>query len=407
MVVSVTTEKKATLTERLIKSLTYSGDKTKNEWDVWWDNELLGFGVRIYPTGTKSFVIFYRHNRRMRLKTIGKCGVITLVQARERARRDLTGLLDNVDPLGARDLMRESGTFAEFAEMFVERYTKPHTPASVRSVQSRLKKYLIPHFGKRPLISITHDDVARLHVEVGAVQQPTANRLVKLLSVMFREAKKWGVLPRSFENPAREIAFFPEYGRDRYVTPDELPRLIEVIEQEDIYIRSAFWLYLLTGLRKSELRTAKWEQIDFHNKQLVLPKTKNGKPHYLPLTNEAIAVLAGIPPLEGNPYIFAGQKEGQPLYDLKRPWERIRERSGLTDIRIHDLRHTIASWLVQGGNSLYLVGKILNHKDLRTTERYARFAQDNLRDALEATGKKITGIAGKTPAAEVVPLRKR
>ena len=79
MVVSVTTEKKATLTERLIKSLTYSGDKTKNEWDVWWDNELLGFGVRIYPTGTKSFVIFYRHNRRMRLKTIGKCGVITLV----------------------------------------------------------------------------------------------------------------------------------------------------------------------------------------------------------------------------------------------------------------------------------------------------------------------------------------
>ncbi len=400
------TEKKAKLTETLIKSLSYSGDKAKKERDVWWDTELSGFGVRIYPTGKKSFIIMYWHNRRKRLKTIGQHGKLTLIQARERAQRDLVGLLDDIDPLAARDLKRESGTFAEFADSFVERYLKPHNPGSWDSSYSRIHKYLIPRFGKRLMISITHDDVAQLHLDIGKTQQPTANRLVKLLSVMFREAKKWGVVPKTFENPAREISFYKEEGRDRYVTPEELPKLIAAIEQEEIHVSSAFWLYLLTGLRKSELRTAKWEQIDFNTKQIVLPKTKNGKPHYLPLTTEAMAVLENIPRLEGNPHIFPGQKEGQPLYDLKKPWERIRARSGLTDIRIHDLRHTIASWLVQGGNSLYLVGKILNHKDLRTTERYARFAQDNLREALEATGKRITGVAGKSAGAEILPIHK-
>lgn len=399
-------KRSAKLTETFIKTLAYDGDKAKNEWCIWWDTVLTGFGIRVYPSGKKTFIIFYRHNRRMRLKTIGAHGVLTLEQARERARRDKVALLDDVDPMAARDLKRESGTFSEFSDEFVERYLKPHNPGSWDSSYSRIHKYLIPRFGHRPMVSITQDDVAHLHFEIGKERQPTANRLVKLLSVMFREAKKWGAIPKDFENPAREISFYREQGRDRYVTPEELPKLIEAIEQEDVYVSSAFWLYLLTGLRKSELRTAKWEQIDFTTKQITLPKTKNGKAHYLPLTEEAMAVLNNIPRLDGNPHIFPGHKEGQPLYDLKKPWERIRERSGLEDLRIHDLRHTIASWLVQGGNSLYLVGKILNHKDLRTTERYARFAQDNLRTALESTGKRITGAAGKSASAEVVPLQK-
>ena len=120
-----------------------------------------------------------------------------------------------------------------------------------------------------------------------------------------------------------------------------------------------------------------------------------------------MAIIENIPRLQGNPHIFPGEVEGQPYSDFKRPWKRIRKRAGLEDVRIHDLRHTLGSWLVQAGNSLYLVGKILNHKDLRTTERYARFAQDNLRDALEATSQRMTGISGKSASAEVVPLSKK
>jgi len=397
---------KAKLTESFIKKLAYTGNKEKNERDVRWDTALDGFGIRIYPSGKKAFVISYWCNRTKRLKTIGDCGILTLEQARDRARRDLVGLLDGVDPLAARDLNRESGTFAEFAESFLERYTKPHTPSNFPTIYSRIHKHLIPRFGKRPMVSFTQNDVTNLHLDVGKEKQPTANRLVKLLSVMFREAKKWGVVPKNFENPAHGITFYKEYPRERYVTPEELPRLIAAIEQEDIYVCSAFWLYLLTGLRKSELLKAKWAQIDYSTKQIVLMRNKSDRPHYLPLTVEAMAILENIPRLEGNPHIFPGMINGKPLVDLKRPWERIRENSGLEDICIHDLRHTIASWLVQGGNSLYLVGKILNHKDLRTTERYARFAQDNLRDALESTGKRLTGVAGRSASAEVVHIKK-
>jgi integrase len=399
------TEKKAKLTETLIKSLTYTGDKSKNEWCVWWDEELTGFGVRIYPSGKKSFVIFYRHNRVMKLKTIGKHGLLTLVQARDRAKQDLVGLLDGKDPKGERDALRKATLFKDFAEDYITREVMPHHKGHQQEV-SRIRGHLVKHFGQYPVVSITHDQVTSVHLEIGKTHQSGANRVIKILSAMLTKAEKWGVVPTGHPNPAKGISFYRELPRDRYVTPEELPALIEAIEREDIYPRSAFWLYLLTGFRKSELLTATWSQVDFENRQFILPDSKGGRPHYLPLTVEAMAILEGIPRLQGNPHIFPGVKEGAHLVDLKKPWERIRARSGLEDVHIHDLRHTIASWLVQAGNSLYLVGKILNHKDLRTTERYARFAQDNLRDALEGTSQRMTDMAGKSASAEVIPLKK-
>ncbi|OQX15140.1 MAG: hypothetical protein BWK73_07440 [Thiothrix lacustris] len=400
------TEKKAKLTETLIKSLTYTGDSAKNEWCIWWDEELTRFGVRIYPSGKKSFVIFYRHNRTMKLMTIGKHGLLTLVQARERAKKALSMLLDNEDPKAKTEAARKAALFKDFAEDYITREVMPHHKGWAQEV-NRIRGHLVKHFGNYPVVSITHDQVTNVHLEIGKTHQASANRCIKILSSMLTKAEKWGVVPTGTPNPARGISFFHELPRDRYVTTEELPRLIEAIEQEEIYPRSAFWLYLLTGFRKSELLTAKWSQVDFENRQFILPDPKPGRAHYLPLTIEAMAILENIPRLQGNPHIFPGEVEGQPYSDFKRPWKRIRERSGLKDLRIHDLRHTIASWLVQDKNSLYLVGKILNHKDLRTTERYARFAQDNLRDALESTGKRMTGAAGKSGSAEVVPMSKK
>ncbi len=399
-------EKKAKLTETLIKSLTYTGDSSKNEWCIWWDEDLTGFGIRIYPSGKKSFVIFYRYNRTMKLKTIGKHGLLTLVQARERAKRDLAGLLDGEDPKAAREASRKATLFKDFAEDYITREVMPHHKGWAQEV-NRIRGHLVKHFGNYPVVSITHDQVTSVHLDIGKTHQPSANRCIKILSAMLTKAEKWGVVPAGTPNPAKGISFYREQPRDRYVTHSELPALIEAIEQEDIYPRSAFWLYLLTGFRKSELLTAKWSQVDFENRQFILPDPKPSRAHYLPLTIEAMAIIENIPRLQGNPHIFPGAKEGAHLVDLKKPWECIRKRAGLEDVRIHDLRHTIASWLVQGGNSLYLVGKILNHKDLRTTERYARFAQDNLRDALEATSQRMTGISGKSASAEVTLIHKK
>ena len=344
------TEKKAKLTETLIKSLAYTGDSAKNEWCIWWDEELTNFGIRIYPSGKKSFVIFYRHNRAMKLKTIGKHGVLTLVQARERAKKDLVALLDGIDPKAEREGQRKAMLFKDFAEDYITREVMPHHKGWQQEV-SRIRGHLVTHFGKYPVASITHDHVTSVHLEIGKTHQAGANRVIKILSSMLTKAEKWGVVPAGTPNPAKGISFYRELARERYVTPEELPALIEAIEQEDIYPRSAFWLYLLTGFRKSELLTATWSQVDTENRQFILPDSKGGRPHHLPLTVEAMAILESIPRLQGNPHIFPGAKQGAHLVDLKKPWERIRKRSELEDVHIHDLRHTIASWLVQGGNS--------------------------------------------------------
>ncbi|MEZ5536144.1 MAG: tyrosine-type recombinase/integrase [Thiolinea sp.] len=411
--------RKAKITSSFIKSITYENvdsEKGQTTKQIWWDTELAGFGVRVYPTGKKSFVISYRHNRRKRIKVIGSCDLLTVTQARDKARRDLVGLLDGIDPLENRDSMRGAMLFSEFAEMYLERYSRPHNKGW-KSDESRIRVHLLPRFGKMAVDSITADDVQRMHLEIGYEKgnPGNANRIRRMLSSMFTKAAEWGVVPEGRKNPAKGkkhgsrgsgIEDFPERERDRYVNKEELPVLIAAIDEEDIYARSAIWLYLLTAFRKSELLTAKWDQIDMEQGQFILPDPKNNQPLYHPLSEEAKAILSGIPRMAGNPYIFCGRTQGRPLSDIKSHWARVRERTGFDDLRIHDLRRTMGSWLVQAGNSLYLVGKILNHKDIRTTERYARFAQDNLKTALDQVGAQMVGIAGKSEPAEVIPLKK-
>ena len=395
---------KEPLTKKFIATLEYT--KEDNKRDIWWDTKLTNFGVRVYPSGKKSYIIQYRHNRRLKLKTIGGCDRLTITQARDRARQDLVGLLDNIDPLSDREQLQKAATFEQLCNEYMERYAKPFKK-SWNTDQSRINLYLIPKFGKVIASSIVHNDVAAFHTEVGKERKPTANRLVKLISVIYTKCMSWGMLPENYKNPAKGITFFPELSRDRWLTPEELPRLIEAINEENIYARSAIWLSLLTGLRKNELLSLEWSRVDLDLMQITIYETKNTKPLYLPITDEALAVIEGIPVVEGNNYLFAGKKEGTHLKDFKRQWKRVRKKADVMDIRWHDLRRTLGSWLAQSGNSLHLIAKVLNHKDIRTTQVYARFAQNDLREALKANSKKMTGIGENKAGAEVVEINQR
>lgn len=399
-------EQVAKLTKTFIDGLTYG--KSGNAKDIWWDSGLPGFGVRVYPSGKKAFVIEYRVNRRKRLKTIGAAGteLLTLDRGKERAKRDLYGLLDDIDPLRSRDQQREAGTFEELAAAYIERHAKPHNK-TWKTDQYRLSTKINKRFGGLLVLSITHDDIATFHGDFGKKSPYEANRQVRLLSNVFNKAIKWGMVPDSFKNPATGIDYFKEEKRDRFVTPEELPRLMEEISKEaSIYTKSALWLYLLMGMRKTELLSAKWEQIDFHRKELRLPDTKAGRAHYLPLTDAAIKVLEDIPRVSENPHVFVGARKGKHLVNIDKAWRRIRKDAGLEDVRIHDLRRTLGSWLAQSGNSLHLIGRILNHSNASTTQVYARFQQDNIRTALDQHGKQMMGIAGKSTPAEVIRLKK-
>jgi len=159
---------------------------------------------------------------------------------------------------------------------------------------------------------------------------------------------------------------------------------------------------LLTGLRKSELLNSRCADVDWNHEELTIQDTKNGRPHHLPLSSAALALLRQLPRQEGNPFVFPGREDGKNLVNIDKAWRRIRTEAGVPDVRLHDLRRTVGSWLAQSGNSLHLIGRVLNHRTASTTQVYARFGNDQVRDALESLDQNILGVANKKSAAEIV-----
>ncbi|MBT3508222.1 MAG: tyrosine-type recombinase/integrase [Nitrospina sp.] len=404
------------LTKKKIDGFKYEGKPLEKGFsrDVRWDDEISGFGCRVYPSevtgkNRKSFIISYRSNGRKRLLTIGAYGVFTLEQARSKARSHLGKVEDGHDPLEAKKIETQEHTFRELSVAYMERHAKIHKK-TWRTDENRLKRYIIPAFGSLRVKAIRRNDVAVLHHKIGKKTPYEANRNIKLLSIIFNCAKEWGYLEETAINPANGIKPFKEEERDRYVTQEELPNLAKAIDREEnIYVRACLWLYLLAGVRKSELLQAKWNDVSIDHQELRLPDTKSGKPRYVPLSGQAIIILQSLPRFEDNPYVLPGKKKGCHLVNIDKPWRRIREVAGIKDVRLHDLRRTVGSWLGQSGSSLHLIGKVLGHSDLKTTAIYSRFAQDHVKEALENHGKRLMGIAGKEPVAEIVnmPAKRR
>jgi integrase len=390
------------LTKRVIDGLTYTGQG--NEQRIVWDDSLKGFGIRIYPSGRKAFLLSYRLNGRKHIMALGDYGVLTPDQARVAARNALVAVTNGQDPLGERQKAAHGETVADLCAAYMERYARPFKK-SWEDDERRIRKYILPGWRNLKVAAIKRADVAALHSKIGKAHRYEANRVIELVSKMFSLAERWGFLPEDNKNPAHGIDHYKEEKRDRWITPEELPRLAEAIDRDESpYARAALWLYLLTGVRKRELLRSRWDDIDWTRKELRIPETKAGRTHYVPLSEPAISLLTQIPRMESNPHIIVGLKEGAHLVNIDRAWRRIRAAAGVEDVRLHDLRRTVGSWLAQAGNSLHLIGRVLNHSSQATTAVYARFAQDHVREALEVHGQRILGVAGKTPTAEVVPL---
>ncbi len=372
------------LTKRIIDSLI-----PEKVWDVRWDSELAGFGIRLYSGGKKSFVLSYRLMGQKKLMVIGGYGALTLDEARNIAKIKLAELIQGQNPAKDSNKLSKNKTMTDFSNQYIENYAKKHKKTWAED-QRRIEKNILPSLKNRAIKSITRNDILSIHNKMGATAPYEANRTLRLLSKMFELAKDWNYLDHSDGNPAKGIKLFKEEKRDRWLTHNELPQLIEAVDKEqNLYARIAIWLYLLTGVRKTELLTAKWSDIDFERKELRLSDTKAGRVHYVPLSEAAMDLLSRVPRLQDNPYIIPGHIAGKHLVNISKPWNRIRKAANLEDIRLHDLRRTVGSWLAQSGNSLHLIGKVLNHSNQSTTAVYARFAQDDVRNALEGHSKML------------------
>lgn len=356
------------------------------------DDELRGFAIRITP-GAKAFILERSIHGRVRRLTLGRYGEITLDQAKDLAKKKIGEIADGKDPAEHRRTQRRSISFGELEQLYLERHAV-HKKSRLNDL-SMLKVHLAD-WRPRRLAAITRVDFTERHAEIGAKgATTTANRVIALARTMFSLAQDWGLHPGP--NPAARIKFFKEVKRDRFVTPDELPRLWTALQHEpNPYVRGAFLVGLLTGARRNEVLEMKWADLDLPRCLWTIPDTKAGRPHYIPLPVPVVEELLKLPRLQDNPHVFCGRWGRDHLVNVTKPWVRIRKEAGLNDVRIHDLRRTLGSWLVAAGASLPLIGKALNHSNPATTQIYARLQLDPVRVALESNAARMLTYAKKT-----------
>ena len=356
------------------------------------DDEIRGFALRVIATGAKSFVFEGRIKGRMRRLTIGRYPDLTVAIARQRALEIRTAIGRGEDPAETRKVERNESTFEALAERYLHDYALPYKkPRSVADDKFHLTHCIPSGWRTRRLSDIDRAEVEQLHSRVGRDHgKYAANHAVRLLRHMFNLARDWKML-RS-DNPAARIKLFKEQRRERYLTPEELVKVNDALKDEpDWRWRAYFPLALMLGTRRGELCAARWEDIDLRQGTIRLPETKAGRPHLLPLPQAAIAILESSPSRMKSEWIFPSKSAAGHIVEPAKAWQRIRKRAGVKNVRIHDLRHTLASWLVGAGYNLSLIGRALNHSQIATTERYAHLAMDPVREALERNANLMFG----------------
>ncbi|MBW1714061.1 MAG: integrase arm-type DNA-binding domain-containing protein [Deltaproteobacteria bacterium] len=395
------------LTKKYIDSLRLADRES-----VYWDHELGGFGLRVRASGRKTFIVQYRNAQgRTRKVTVGQYGRLTLQEARKAARQILAQADKGQDPAEKRVRSKSIPTLNQLAERYLQEHALPKKKAwSVYADQRLLNKIILPALGHRKITEISRADVTRLHHS----QRETpfqGNRVLALLSKMFSLADLWGL--HTGPNPCKGIQRFKERKRERFLSGDELARLghtlaqVEAEGSESPSVVTAIRLLLLTGARLGEVLTLKWEYIDPELGAIRLPDSKTGA-KLVPLSAPAVEVLAQAPRLEGNPFVCPGVKSDSHLVGIQKPWQRIRARAGLDDVRLHDLRHSFASVGAAAGLGLPMLGALLGHTQAATTQRYAaHLANDPLKAASEEIGRRIAEAMTKKPKrAKVIPLKR-
>ena len=394
---------KVKLTEGLIRKATYEGDvyNAKNaKRFILWDTELNGFGVRIYPSGRKTFILRYPtpgKPTKSSIMTIGEWTQsnksLTLYQAREIAGRIRTQVFAGEDP---KQTPPESVLFKDLSHKFIEDYSKQRKK-SWKDDQYRLDKYILPEFGEKSVNEITDDDVDKLITEVGKKHKTVANRILALLSVMFNKARLWKMVDSTHRNPCEFIEPFTEKVRERVLTEDELVRLFEAADQHfDPYIGPFLRLVFLTGARKNEILRMKWEQVDFKANRIRFINTKNNRDHVMRPAPLAMAILERLTTFRtsDHPYIFPGKLPNKPRTSIQKAWRTILKNANLEDVRTHDLRRTMATWLSENGATPFDIQAVLNQKDPSVMRHYVHLSGNSTAAPLSKIAERLMQIEG-------------
>jgi integrase len=416
------------LTQELLDDVCCPSDKPHLEL---FDTLIKGFYVDVLRNGRMNFRVRYRVDGKARIKTLGDARIITLAEARDAARQVLRDIRSLAEPkpitaMSQRGMVTVTGepqmpqmpqvpqvpalpealqlpatppiNTLTVAEYFIEHYL-PYAKSYKRSWvtdRSMINNHIVPNLGHLALGAVMPKDIAvAVSVMRDADYAPgTCNRFLVLLRYGFRLANRWQLAGVSM-NPAQDLMNLRDDNRiERYLTPAQSAILMREIRQSPNQRLEAIVRFLvLTGARKREVLDAKWVDVDFDQRLWRIPKTKSGKIRHVPLSAEAMRVLGELKQSDAghHDYVFCNPATGKPFISIYYSWDTCRRRAALPEFRIHDLRHSFASFLVNAGRSLYEVQQLLGHADIRTTSRYAHLSRDRLRDAVEMVPLGLAG----------------
>ncbi len=366
---------------------------------ILWDTDLAGFGCKVTPKGKRSYFLYYRTKEgQQRRPAIGVHGPLKPEAAREIAKRWLAEVAQGRDPSLTRTLDRGAPTVKELCARYLAEHAETRKKAtSLRNDRRLIEAHVLPVLGSKKVAAITRAEIAALHHSLRKTPYE-ANRMLAVVSKMFGLAERWGLRPDA-SNPAKNIDRYREEKRERYLSPEELARLWQVLHSDEASKKAsrsaiaAVKLLILTGRRLNEVLTLRWEWIDLDAKVMRLPDTKSGR-LTVSLGEAAIAVLLDLRANgRDDTFVISGQRTGASLVNLQKPWRALRSLAGLDDVRIHDLRHTYASVGAGMGMSLPLLGRLLGHTQAATTSRYAHLSMDPVRVAADAISDELMRMA--------------
>ena len=382
------------LTKRIVERLKADGKDA-----IFWDRDLAGFGVRVHTTGRKLYIVQSRGPAGLKRVTLGRVGNEPI----DKHRREAAVVIDRIkrgeDPIPSKP--PPEPTVADLAERCLEKYVAVRCkPSTARNYRLAIRHHILPALGEKALKDVAPEDVTALHHELRD-RPAAANQAMWVLSRMFALAENWGMVPPG-RRPTRHVRQYRGTSRERFLTPEEYRQLGAVLtglEAEGSMMPSAvaaIRLLMLTGCRSDEILNLKWDDVDRTARVLRLRDSKTG-PRMVSLTGPVLKVLDGIERAEGVPWVLRGARTGSRLACLSWHWRRIKQETGLHDVRVHDLRHSYASRALALGEGLPAIGRLLGHVRVGTTAKYAHLVRDAEKRAAARTGDSI--------GAQIVPGR--
>jgi len=376
--------KKITFTKKKLESLPLPSGQSREEY---YDDQVHNLMVRVSSSGMLTFYVRRKVDGISRRILIGRFPDLSIDQARKKAGDILHAIANKTVDFssGAPDIEPRVYTVMELFDLYMESYAKDRC-TRYNDMRKDFHRY-INDWKNRNHTSITSIDVQN---RLNHVRDKNGLSAANHLLILMRAAMNWNLKNGTISsNPWAGVKQYKVQARERFLRPDEMIAFFDALKKQDELIRDYVLISLYTGARRSNVLAMRWDQIDLDLAVWRIPLTKNKESQFIPLTSSAVELLRRRHDGKKGPWVFPGRDGEHHLVEPKRPWCKLLEDAKIKDLRIHDLRRTLASYMAMDNQSLQIIGKALGHKSVASTQIYSRLMNDPVRKAMESAQEQI------------------